>query len=66
MFREDACVHFRGKTSYHGNTMSFWSHHVELQTFCGIFKNNTQDKSTPSQLVLGRKMATSDEEAVQR
>ena len=55
MVLADACVHFPGEKSYHAYTMSFWRHHVDLQTFCGIFKTDTHQRSTPSQLVLSRK-----------
>ena len=51
----DACVHFTGKKSNHANTMSFWRHHVDLQTFAVFFKTDTHGRCTPSQLVLSRK-----------
>ena len=40
---------------FQANTISFWRHHLDLQTFCGIFKNDTHGRSTPLQLVLNRK-----------
>ena len=30
---------------YHVYTMSLWRHHVDLQTFCGIFKNDTHGRT---------------------
>ena len=38
MFWADACVHLHDEKSYPANTMSFWRHHVDLKTFCGILK----------------------------
>ena len=47
----------------HSHIMLCWRHHVELHTFCGIFKNDTHDRSTSSQTCVKQKMATSDEDA---